>query len=100
MACGNQLGNEFEPLGRQLAAKPAHAGDVPAWPSETGDKAGRYGVAADGDGNPLSCRFRRAWRSAAKRHDHVHLAAGEIGGQCPYVARELQAAIWPSCREA
>jgi hypothetical protein len=51
---------------------------------ETCDKAGRDGVAADGENNRdrLSCRFRRPWRSAAERHDHVDLAASEIGGQC------------------
>jgi hypothetical protein len=78
----NQLGHKFEPLGRQLAAEPANAGDVAARPGEIGDKAGRDRVAPDGedDRDRLTCRFRRAWRTTARRHDHVDLATDEIGG--------------------
>ena len=81
---GNQLGKQLEPLGRQLGRRDADAGEVAARPGEAGDQAQLDRVAAvmKTIGIVEVALLRRACTgSAAVGHDHVDLAADEVGSQ-------------------
>jgi len=80
---GNQLGQQLQPLGHQLDEEESEAREVATRPGETGDQALLDRVAAgedDRDRRGLAFRRERG-RGAAACHDHVDLAADEVGGQ-------------------
>src|SRR4051795_4344301 len=74
--------SDSKPLGRQLEGEGAEAYEVAARPGQAGDEAGRDRVAyAEDNRDRQGCVFRCDCRDAALGHDHVDLAADEVGGQ-------------------
>jgi hypothetical protein len=80
----DQLGKQFEPLRREFGGNVAEPRDVAARAGETGDKADldRIGDKGEDDRDRRGGGFRRQRpRRPGVRHDHIDLAANEIGGQ-------------------
>ncbi len=81
---GNQLGKQLEPLGRQLACMMLTPVRLPPGRARLATRPAATGSPLDEDDRDRRGRaFRRQCRRrAADRHDHVDLAADEVGGQC------------------
>ena len=78
----NQLRQQLDLLGHQLAFHECHAREIAARPGETGDQPGHDRIAAGEDDRDRRCRgFRRECRrGGAGGEDHVDVAADEVGG--------------------
>ena len=81
-AAGQRFLQERESLADELPSARRHAGDVPAWPTETGHEPG-LGRIAPGDRDD---RYRRRrlpggrGRGGSPDHQHVHLEPDELSG--------------------
>ena len=82
LGLGDQLGQQLEPLGHQLRGQNADAREVAARPGKAGDQTLSDRVGAEEDNRDRrGCAFA-ARAAGGAGHDHVDLAADEVGGQC------------------
>src|SRR5215831_3654518 len=80
---GNQLGEQLEAFGRQVAGENTEAGEVATRSRQTSDEAGADRVADAGE-NDRDCRGRvlrrECRREAAACNDQIDLAVDKMGG--------------------